>query len=154
VPDNPCPQCGAGVGLDGCVELINGFLVQAQADARYAGVYRLAFDAFCMQHPERHCVSAKSYAAHLMGLCHGLEHHAAPQTYWAIPKWLNRPRDLVKPSVPRDRGRMTVADVRGADTPEEHARRVRAWAEDVWAAYTSQHAVAREWLRRALGETR
>ena len=153
--DSPCPLCGAAVGgLDGCVGHMNALLVQANEDARYAGVYRLAFDAFCMQHPERHGVSAKSYAAHLMGLCHGIEHADAVPSYWSIAKWLNTPRDLIKPQPPTKRGTMTIADVPGAASPEEHAERVRAWAAVVWAAYASQHAIAREWLRRALGETR
>ena len=89
-----CESCGGETGgIDGCVMRVNELLVQAQQDARYAGVYRLAF-AFCMQHPERYCVSAKWYAAHLMGLCHGIEHAARPQTYWAIPAWLNRPHNM------------------------------------------------------------
>src|SRR4029453_1073717 len=93
-----CECCGAALGgLDACVAAMQQMLVQAQQDARYAGVYRLAFDAFCMQHPERHGVSAKAYAAHLMGLCHGIEHADRPNQYWSIPKWLNRPRHLEKP---------------------------------------------------------
>jgi Family of unknown function (DUF5946) len=125
-------------------------MAQAQADVRYAGVYRLAFDAYCLQHPDTHCVSAKSFAAHLMGLCHGLEHTNRPQSYWAIPQWLNTPRPVHKPDLPSARGALTLADVRGAPTPEEHGRRVRAWAESVWRAYQSQHHLAREWLKAAL----
>jgi len=117
-------------------------------------VYRLAFDAYCMQHPEIHGVSPKSYAAHLMGLCHGIEHTDRPQTYWAIPQWLNTPRPLQKPDVPGRRGKMTVADVCGASSPDEHGKRVRAWAESVWRAYASQQQLAREWLRQALAPRR
>lgn len=151
-----CNFCGAAVagGADGCRALMHDLMAQAQADARYAGVYRLAFDAYCMQHPEIHGVSAKSYAAHLMGLCHGIEHAGRPQTYWAIPQWLNTPRPLLKPDLLRARGRMTVADVRGASSPEEHGRRVRAWAEHVWRAYASQQHIARKWLTQALAPRR
>jgi hypothetical protein len=147
-----CPACGAVVsgGVDGCRALIHDLMAQAQTDARYARVYRLGFDAYCLQHPDLHCVSPKSFAAHLMGLCHGLEHADRPQTYWAIPQWLNSPRRLQKPALPSDRGEVTVADVAGASSPEEHARRVRAWADSVWRAYQSQHHLAREWLRAAL----
>jgi hypothetical protein len=151
--DTPCPLCGAPVGgLDACVDHVNQLLAQAYAEANYAGVYRLAFDAFCMQHPERYCVSAKSYAAHLMGLCHGNEHADEVQSYWAIATWLNTPRDLIKPELLTKRGTMTIADMRGAASPREHAQRVRAWAADVWIAYASQHASARAWLRQATGE--
>jgi hypothetical protein len=148
-----CPLCGAALGgTDGCVARSHELLVQAQQDARYAGVYRLAFDAFCMQHPERYGVSAKSYAAHLMGLCHGIEHADRPTTYWAIPAWLNHPRDIHKPSLLTDRGSATIADVVAGASPEEHASQVRAWAAIVWEAYAPQQAMAREWLNQALRE--
>jgi Family of unknown function (DUF5946) len=151
-----CEACGAAVanGSSGCQQLINELMAQAQLDMRFGGVYRLAFDAYCMQHPEKYCVSAKSYAAHLMGLCHGVEHEGDPATYWRIPRWLNGPARLDKPPLLRSRGTTTIADVHGAATPEDHARRVRAWAEAVWAAYAPQHALARDWLRQAMGELR
>lgn len=153
--DLTCPLCGAVLGgTEGCVTRSQQLLVQAQQDARYAGVYRLAFDAFCMQHPERYGVSVKSYAAHLMGLCHGIEHADRPNTYWAIPAWLNHPRDILKPSLVANRGAITIADVPGDALPDEHASRVRAWATSVWLAYAPQHALAREWLKQALGEKR
>jgi hypothetical protein len=103
-----------------------------------------------MQHPERYGVSAKSYAAHLMGLCHGIEHRDRPTSYWSIPAWLNRPRDLQKPPLVGDRGALTIAHLAGVASPEEHAARVREWAECVWEAYASQHAFARGWLAQAL----
>ena len=147
-----CEYCGAKTGgVEACVARINELLAQAQQDARYAGVYRLAFDTFCMQHPERYGVSAKSYAAHLMGLCHGLEHADRPNSYWAIPAWLNEPRDLEKPQLLPRRGDLTIASLHGAQSPEEYAARVRGWAQSVWRAYDSQQALARTWLHRALG---
>jgi uncharacterized protein DUF5946 len=149
----PCDACGAALGgTEACVAAIQRMLVQAQQDARFAGVYRLAFDAFCLQHPERHGVSAKSYAAHLMGLCHGIEHANRPHQYWSIPAWLNRPRNLVKPPLLQHRGDVTIADVVGSASPEEHAERVRAWANSVWQAYASQQHLARAWLGQALGD--
>ena len=154
-PDLTCQLCGAALGgTEGCVAQSHALLVQAQQDARYAGVYRVAFDAFCMQHPERYGVSAKSYAAHLMGLCRGIEHGDSPNSYWAIPASLNKPRDIHKPPLLNNRGSFTIADVPTGAPPEEYAARVRAWAESVWQAYAPQHAIAREWLKQALGERR
>jgi hypothetical protein len=150
-----CDLCGAALGgTEGCVARSHDLLLQAQQDARYARVYRLGFDAFCMQHPERYGASAKSYAAHLLGLCHGIEHADRPHTYWAIPAWLNRPRDIPKPPLLNDRGSITIADVVAGLSPDDHASRVRAWAEAVWQAYAPQHALARGWLRQALGGKR
>jgi hypothetical protein len=146
-----CELCGAALGgTEGCIARSHELLVQSQQDARYAVVYRLGFDAFCMQHPERYGVSVKSYAAHLMGLCHGIEHADRPNTYWATPAWLNRPRDIQKPALVKERGSLTIADVPAGLSPEEHVVRVRAWASRVWHAYASQHAIAREWLAQAL----
>lgn len=147
-----CDLCGAGLGgIEACIARSNELLVQAQQDARYAAVYRLGFDAFCMQHPERYAISVKSYAAHLMGLCHGNEHAAQPNSYWAIPAWLNRPRELQKPALVKNRGSLTIADIPAGLPPDEHVVRVRAWAASVWDAYDSQHALARAWLNQALG---
>ena len=148
-----CELCGAPLGgIEHCVARTHELLVQAQQDARYAFAYRLAFDAFCMQHPERYGVSEKSYAAHLMGLCHGVEHSERPNTYWAIPAWLNQPREIKKPPLLTTRGSRTIADIAPDLPPEEHASRVRAWAESVWQAYAPQQALAREWLKQALRE--
>jgi hypothetical protein len=155
-----CPACGAPVagGQAGCQALLDELNAQAYADARYGAVRDLAFDAYCMQHLERYCRSAKSYAAHLTRLCCGIEHAGDPAVYAAIQRWLNGAVALEKPEPPAHLGRLTIADVRGvARSPQgardaaEHARLVRAWAADVWAAYAAQHALARAWLRAARG---
>ena len=44
------------------------------SDVTYFRVHRLLVDTYCVQHPERYCVSFKSLAAHLVGLCWSLEH--------------------------------------------------------------------------------
>jgi hypothetical protein len=107
-----------------------------------------------MQHPDTYRRSAKSYAAHLTRLCCGLEHGADPKVYRAIQRWLNGAVALEKPEVLSERGRMTVADLQAAASPEEMARLAQAWAEEVWEAYTSQHGVAQEWIRLAFGTTK
>lgn len=131
---------------------MNDLMARAFEDARYATVYNLAFDSYCMQHPGKYCVSAKSYAAHLMGLCHGLEHASDPESYWSIPFWLDGPAplELQKPPIVTARGELTVAHVHGPMDPAEYATRVREWAQSVWNAYASQHATAHEWLDQAL----
>ena len=84
------------------------------ADVRYGRVYRVAFDAYCMQHPEDYGASARSYAAHLVGLCCGVERAGDAKAYRAIPHWLNGPKTIEKPDAPADRGR---ADRRGSCRP-------------------------------------
>ncbi|HLF89941.1 MAG TPA: hypothetical protein VI451_13405 [Anaerolineales bacterium] len=41
-----------------------------------------------------------------------------------------------------------------AQTPTERARVTRAWMESVWAAYASQHDLARAWIQQALALSR
>ncbi|MHB8413196.1 MAG: DUF5946 family protein [Candidatus Acidiferrales bacterium] len=148
-----CPECGAVVegGRDGCQALFNEFGARIATDARYASAHDLLVDAYCMQHPEPYCHSAKSYAAHLTRLCCGIEHGGKRQVYAAIHRWLNGAVNLERPATLGQRGEMTIGDLRAAETPEEHNRLVRAWAENVWQAYASQHGTARRWIKAALG---
>jgi hypothetical protein len=124
---------------------------RAYTDSGYAATRDLAFDAYCMQHPERYCRSAKSYAAHLTRLCCGLEYGGDPKVYTALQKWLNGTVDIVKPEPPNFRGQMTVADLWAARTLKEHIRFVHDWANGVWKAYAAQQDIARSWIRAALG---
>ena len=153
--EDQCPDCGAAVsgGRAGCQALFDELNARALSDSRYAAVRDLAFDAYCMQHLERYCRSTKSYAAHLPRLCCGLEYDGTPAVYAAIQKWLNGSRDLVKPDVLSDRGRMTVVNVSAARDIEEYKQLVREWAESVWRAYSTQHDIVRAWIRAALGSS-
>jgi hypothetical protein len=155
-----CPACGAAVpgGRAGCQALWDELNARAYNDLDYAAVHDLAFDAYCMQHLETYCRSAKSYAAHLTRLCCGLEYDGSPAAYAAIQKWLNGPTPVEKPETLADLGRLTIADVAtttsGAARASgaEYRELVRAWAESVWTAYATQHELARAWIRAALGD--
>jgi hypothetical protein len=133
---------------------MDAIMALAHTDVRYAGAYRLALDAYCMQHPEEYCISAKSYAAHLTGLCCGLEHHGNPNDYWAIARWLNGPTTLQRPLTLPARGTLNVAYLQEGSPPAEYALRVREWAASVWEAYASQQPLARDWLHAALAHGR
>ncbi|MFQ5595634.1 MAG: DUF5946 family protein [Anaerolineae bacterium] len=147
-----CPDCGAPAsgGRAGCQALFDELAAQAFTDLRYAPVYMLAFDTYCMQHPNTYCRSAKSYAAHLTRLCCGLEHTGSPEIYAAIQRWLSGTVDIEKPATLSHRGSMTVADMRAARNVEDHKRLVRDWARSVWEAYAPQHEIARNWIEAAL----
>ncbi|MDT4954706.1 MAG: hypothetical protein QOJ02_2844 [Acidobacteriota bacterium] len=152
INEERCPACGASVsgGRAGCQALFDALTAQSYSDPLYAAVYSLALDAYCMQHPESYGHSAKSYAAHLMRLCCGLEHDGDHKVYEAIQKWLNGAPAVEKPEVPGFRGKMTVADLTAARNAEEHEKLVREWAGSVWAAYATQHDIARNWITAAL----
>ena len=143
-PDT-CPDCGANVlnGREGCEALWHELF--------YTGVTGgSAFDAYCMQRLGKYCASAKSYAAHLTRLCCGMEYDANPHIYAAIQKWLNGNRQLEKPDIPPFLGALTIVNVRDAPTPAERDRMARAWVDSVWAAYESQHELARTWIQQAV----
>jgi hypothetical protein len=147
-PGSRCPGCSAAVdGRAGCQALWDRFSARAVEDLDYAKVHDLAFDAYCMQHVDSYCRSAKSYAAHLTRLCCGLEHDGDPAVYSAIRRWLDGPSPVDRPETLDGLGELTIADVTGPDI----ASSVHAWAERVWAAYEPQQGLARTWIAAALG---
>ena len=68
-----CPYCSAKDvgGLEGCQSIYYAISLEANLPL-VSGLGRAIFDAYCLQHPELYCKSAKSYAAHLtfMGRFH------------------------------------------------------------------------------------
>ena len=151
-PPERCPDCNAPVpgGREGCQALFDVLAAQVYLDPQRAAVHQLAFDAYCMQHPDTYGLSAKSYAAHLTRLCCGVEFGGDHRIYRAIAKWLNGRSPVAKPAVPAIRGTLTVATVAAATDSEEYAGLVDAWASDVWSAYADQHELARQWIVLAM----
>lgn len=149
-----CPQCGATnvAGRTGCQYLFDELHYMAFGNFRIARVHRLAFDTYCMQHIESYCVSAKSYAAHLVGLCCGVERESDPAVYDVIHRWLNGKVDLVKPPVLSNRGDIRVTDVLAVEEVEERVKAIHGWAQNVWEAYSSQHEIARQWTDAAVAQ--
>ena len=70
----------------GCQALYDALAVPGAGALGLIARRDLAFDAYCMQHPETYCRSAKSYAAHLTRLCCGLEFGGDPRVYRAIQR--------------------------------------------------------------------
>ncbi len=145
----PCTGCGLIVegGTDGCQALFDAETARAYADARFAARRRMVVDTYCLQHPDRYCVSAISLAAHLTGVCVAVEHRGVEDAVnAAIQRWLSRRPQLDKPAIPDGRGTLTIADLRTTSDPAEHARLAEAWARATWDAYSPVHAVARGWV--------
>ncbi len=110
---------------------------------------RQSIDVYCLQHPERYCVSAKSLAAHLTGLAWAIEHEGTESGLRMLQRWLNARTDLVKPPIPSARGRLTVADIAGVTDRAAYAAALERWSRSTWEAYAALHATAREWIDRA-----
>ena len=142
----PCASCGAPLGgREGCQAQFDRLSAKAWETPVRAVMHNMVVDAYAMQHPDEYCVSAKSYAAHLTGLCCGLEHPGDHKLYWQIPRWLDGPSTIVKPPVIDVRGRKTITTITDV-SDGAYQSAVRQWAAAVWAAYESQQYLARGWL--------
>ena len=145
-----CTRCGANVpgGTEGCWKLFHKVLTLEYSDPAYGAVHLLTVDAHALQRSEDH--GPRSNAFHLIRLCMLLE-HGGDLRIGQNPKWLqaqidgNREAPYLEPPV--DRGKVTIVDVHGAKSPDEHAERVNRWARSVWEAYSAYHEWARQWLR-------
>ena len=147
-----CPSCGFAIegGESSCHRRFEELTGRNFTDIRYGGVHRMLVDIYALQHPDRYCISAKSLAAHLCGLCDILERGGNPTLpNRSLRAWLDGPSDLVKPDIPKERGDMTLGDVIDIEEPQEFRNAVRRWAESVWSAYRPLHAIARQWLDAA-----
>lgn len=149
-PDGRCPECGAAVsgGRAACQRLFDEVLAREFGDYRYAREHRLMVDAYSLQHPEEYMRSAKSYAAHLTGMCAALEDVDTAGVNRGIQEWLNGRKALERPGHPGagQRGVLTILHVHQAREPEDHVTRVREWAASAWEAWSAYHALARGWI--------
>lgn len=137
-------------GTAGCRADFDSLLARDYEDARYFAVHRLFVDAYCLQHPDDFCRSAKSLAAHLVGLQAVVEGGGdTARGPDALRRWLDGPGSLPKPQVPDARGGLTLSDLPRGDDPGAWAIAVRRWADDVWAAYADLHPTARAWAGAA-----
>jgi hypothetical protein len=150
-PAGQCESCGSPGSREDCQLIFDELLARDFSDAGYFRVHRLLVDTYSLQHPDRYCVSAKSLAAHLTGLCALLERGGDRAVgVAALRIWLDGKPRIQKPEIPRSRGRLTVADVRHVRAPEAYAAAVERWALSTWKAYSSVHPVARRWVAEAL----
>jgi hypothetical protein len=134
----------------GCWQLYGEVLAREYSDRAYWASHRLTVDAYAVQHPGRPSAqSIQSVAAHLISLCLVLERQAAHDyAVRAIRKatavserveWLQPPASM---------GTTTVVDVHGASDADDHAERVRAWADAAWSAWSEHHPTIRSWIPR------
>ncbi len=148
---------GCGLRIEGgdvpCQQLFDEF--RAREAANLAPSYvttRLTVDIYCLQHPDRYCVSAKSLAAHLTGLAWALEHDGSDEGLRALQRWLNGRVDIRKPPIPEARGDVTIGDIHTVPDREGYVAAVDRWARSTWAAYSSLHTTAEQWIDQAFGQ--
>jgi len=146
-----CPECSRAIagGLTACQAEFEALQGRELAEPPTYASHRLMVDAYSMQHPERYCRSARSYAAHLTGLLAVMEHAGRPEVLRALQQWLSDGPTLEKPQLPATRGALTIASAFAAPDRLAMERAIRAWGESAWAAYAPWHALARQWAAAA-----
>ena len=114
---------------------------------RFGRYHRIVVDVYALQHPDRYGRSAKSFAAHLTGLCAWLEDEAGAQAVnGAVQRWLSGPSPIEKPELPSSFGTDTIRDLVDAADPVRYREVRLRWARSTWDAYRSLHATARAWI--------
>jgi hypothetical protein len=134
-----------------CWALYGELLAREFQNPAYFSVHQLTVDTYAVQHPgspERR--STQSVALHLMTLCLIVEGGVDPLEGPAMHKrFIRRPAfRWLEP--PRPNGQLTAADPLRSRNPEEHAKAVRAWGEDVWESWAPHHQTVRGWIAQSL----
>ncbi len=150
--DDICEDCGAAVaeGRVGCLKLFEEILAKEFSDYRYGKIHRLTVDAYSLQHPDAYMRSAKSFVAHLTGIYAALESKDALFVNQTVQKWLSTNPKIDKPArLPKQKGNLNVTFIHNAVDADEHGKRVREWAQDVWNVWSEQHALAKQLISEA-----
>ncbi len=136
-----------------CKEIFDIIIATEFSDFRYAKFHRLTVDTYSLQHPDPYLISAKSFAAHLTGMCCAREYDNDRNLLRILQQWLNGKKQLEKPKLLDNLGSLTISYVVSAGDGTEHAKLVKEWAENVWDAYALYHNLAREWTETAKQES-
>ena len=143
-----CAECGLRTAPDQltCPEMRDAILARDfEQPVAYWRFHRLAIDAYCLQHGP-YVKSAKSFAAHLCGMCVAFEHGNDAETLAVINRWLSSNPSIQKPDLPAFRGALTIAHVYGIEESIQYGRAVGEWAKSVWQAYADFQSLARAWI--------
>lgn len=148
--DGRC-ECGLepGDAEAGCAARRDRLFARAfEQPALYWRFHRLAVDSYALQHAA-YIRSAKSFAAHVGGLCIALERGNDAALHRMLVAWLNGVPDIRKPAISDHRGALTIDHVAGIDDPAVYGQAVEEWARSVWTAYQDTQDLAREWVARS-----
>ncbi len=146
--DDFCQECGAKIvgGTAVCHNLFAEFLRRAQHGVAAEALSMIVFDAYCMQHLEKYCVSAKSYLAHLVRLYIGVEKEQNPYFYRQVAQKLDGVVKLQRPLNPNSRGSITLPVIYDDLFGSERTKVALTYASSVWEAYRDQQGIAQQFL--------
>jgi len=148
-----CSSCGLAVagGMAGCQRLFESVGLREYEDMRFGRYHRIVVDVYAMQHPDRYGRSAKSFAAHLTGLCAWLDNEVVSQSVnAAVQRWLSGPSPIEKPPLPTGYGALTIRELVDEDDPVRYGDALGRWARSTWTAYAPLQSIARVWIATAL----
>ncbi len=159
--ESACPGCGAVLPVVGgatnpyrgaspaCWARAGDVLAREFGEYDYPPVHRLTVDAYMAQHPGGEVPGAvRSVAIHLMALHLVFERgYSLNATDQAMRVLARRDQPLVHLPRPESLGPLTVLEVVGAPSVEQHTERVWLWARSVWSAWHPQHATIRAWCQ-------
>lgn len=109
-------------------------------------------DAYAVQHPgvpERRAI--QSVNAHLVALYLQVEKGYDARVNVALQRVLRYADQFVWLEPPTPNGTMTVAEILKAETPQEQAEAIEAYARDIWRAWQGHRATVLEWAKRVEG---
>ena len=148
-----CEGCGLRIagGIAGCQAMFDEFRAREMSELApsYAST-RLTVDVYCLQHPDRYCVSAKSLAAHLTGVGWAVERGGGEWGLRRLQRWLDTGPKLEKPALPAGHGALTIADIASIKDTDDYVAGLDRWARSTWAAYSELHDVAGGWIDAAV----
>ena len=135
-----------------CWHLFGEILSREYSDQAYRDVYRLAVDAYAVQHPGQDSRQAiQSVGVHLVRLCLFIEHALDPRrANDAMLKAAKAKSQYHRLERPPHLGEITVADVASTTSVEQHKAAVRAWAHSAWTAWAVHHDTVRRWAEVGL----
>ena len=136
----------------GCWAAYNEILAKEYSGYARMHLHRLTVDVYAVQHPGVNVPAARrSVALHLSRLCLLLEGG------WPIDKAndamrvISAQKDLCEWLEPPSMlGTLSVLDVLGAVSIEEHNQRVERWARSVWSAWKEHHGTVKTWCGKLL----
>ncbi len=148
-----CEGCGLHVsgGTAGCQAMFDEFRAREMSELApsYAST-RLTVDVYCLQHPDRYCVSAKSLTAHLTGVGWAVERGGGEWGLRQLQRWLDTGPKLEKPAPPTGHGALTIADIASIKDTDDYVAALDRWARSTWTAYSDLHDIAGRWIDAAV----
>jgi hypothetical protein len=131
----------------GCWAAFNEIMAKEFGEYAYPECHRMTVDTYAVQHPGTPSAQTiQSVGGHLVSLYFVLERgYDATKATKALGRVVDRSAAFVWLEPPASPRWFTIVDIVGAPNLEEHARRVRRWAESAWAAWSAHHDTVRRW---------